>query len=61
MSVRDERGPDRPTVADAAPGRCRRTTPTETYRCACGRVRDDCVRHTVHALWSATAADPDDT
>ncbi|MEU4782496.1 hypothetical protein [Micromonospora sp. NPDC023633] len=30
---------------------CRRTRP-EAYRCACGRLRDRCVRATVRALWS---------
>ncbi|MER7420530.1 hypothetical protein ABT346_27745 [Micromonospora peucetia] len=30
---------------------CRRTRP-EAYRCACGRVRDRCVRATVRALWA---------
>ncbi|SCL50081.1 hypothetical protein GA0070608_0634 [Micromonospora peucetia] len=39
---------------------CRRTRP-EAYRCACGRVRDRCVRATVRALWAPsrfTPADP---
>ncbi|SBV27477.1 hypothetical protein GA0070620_2996 [Micromonospora krabiensis] len=30
---------------------CRRVRP-ERYRCACGRVRDRCVRAAVRALWS---------
>ncbi|GHJ56182.1 hypothetical protein Nm8I071_54890 [Nonomuraea sp. TT08I-71] len=30
---------------------CRRML-ADTYRCACGRVRDRCVRASVRALWS---------
>lgn len=36
---------------------CRRMLP-ETYRCACGRVRDRCVRASVRALWSAQPITP---
>ncbi|MEV4661644.1 hypothetical protein AB0J85_06815 [Micromonospora echinofusca] len=39
--------------ADAPRHRCRRTRP-EAYRCACGRLRDRCVRAAVRALWSPT-------
>ncbi|MFI7517620.1 hypothetical protein ACIBVK_29405 [Micromonospora echinofusca] len=39
--------------ADALRRRCRRTRP-EAYRCACGRLRDRCVRAAVRALWSPT-------
>ncbi|MEV4466892.1 hypothetical protein AB0J51_25100 [Micromonospora echinofusca] len=37
--------------ADAPRHLCRRTRP-EAYRCACGRLRDRCVRAAVRALWS---------
>ncbi|SCG46505.1 hypothetical protein GA0074704_1900 [Micromonospora siamensis] len=33
------------------PGRHHRAHP-ETYRCACGRIRDRCVRAVVRALWN---------
>ncbi|SCG38039.1 hypothetical protein GA0070613_0474 [Micromonospora inositola] len=43
--------------ADGARRSCRRMLP-DTYRCACGRVRDRCVRSTVRALWSGAAVRP---
>ncbi|GAA4575802.1 hypothetical protein GCM10023176_45880 [Micromonospora coerulea] len=42
---------------DAARRACRRMLP-DTYRCACGRVRDRCVRASVRALWSTGALRP---
>ncbi|MEV0806550.1 hypothetical protein [Micromonospora sp. NPDC050200] len=43
---------------DDAPERCGRRPAAEAYRCACGRVRDVCVRDTVHTLWAAPGGDP---
>ncbi|WP_111134565.1 hypothetical protein [Micromonospora deserti] len=37
--------------ADPRQQPCRRL-PVHAYRCACGRLRDRCVRATVRALWS---------
>ncbi|SCL46129.1 hypothetical protein GA0070604_1197 [Micromonospora eburnea] len=51
------------TVRDAAEGGptsrrpCRRMVP-DTYRCACGRVRDRCVRASIRTLWSAQSVRP---
>ncbi|MEH0818682.1 MULTISPECIES: hypothetical protein [unclassified Micromonospora] len=41
-----------------APERCGRGPSSEAYRCACGRVRDVCVRDTVHTVWTAPGGDP---
>ncbi|MEU4568866.1 hypothetical protein [Micromonospora sp. NPDC023956] len=42
-----------PAGAPAAhpPAICRRVPPT-AYRCACGRLRERCVRLAVRALWA---------
>ncbi|MEH0933601.1 hypothetical protein [Micromonospora psammae] len=57
MSV--QHGGDGATPATgAAPERCRQPE-SGTYRCACGQVRDSCVRDTVHALWSDPDPDPE--
>ncbi|MEV4488494.1 hypothetical protein AB0K04_00060 [Micromonospora coxensis] len=44
------------TGADPAP--CGRTEAAEPHRCACGRLRDRCVRDTVHAVWIEPPDDP---
>ncbi|MER6595827.1 hypothetical protein ABT214_29040, partial [Micromonospora purpureochromogenes] len=46
------------TRGDRAPERCGRPATPEAYRCACGRVRDLCVRDTVHTVWTAPGGDP---
>lgn len=55
MSEKRHRGATSRAAADAPA--CRRLSP-DTYRCACGRVRDRCVRANVHALWSVDALTP---
>lgn len=46
------------TGGERAPERCGRPAAPEAYRCACGRVRDLCVRDTVHTVWTAPGGDP---
>lgn len=55
-----EQGAGRPVAAapDGAPERCGRAPSSEAYRCACGRVRDVCVRDTVHTVWTVPGGDP---
>ncbi|SCF33137.1 hypothetical protein GA0074695_5696 [Micromonospora viridifaciens] len=48
---------DVPKDAPTSRRPCRRMIP-DTYRCACGRVRDRCVRASVRALWSADPVRP---
>ncbi|SCL52476.1 hypothetical protein GA0070606_1963 [Micromonospora citrea] len=45
------------TPRDAPRRPCRRTRP-EAYRCACGRLRDRCVRAAVRALWTPSRRTP---
>ncbi|SCG57150.1 hypothetical protein [Micromonospora halophytica] len=42
----------------AVPARCGRTETAEPHRCACGRLRDHCVRDTVHAVWTGPCEEP---
>ncbi|MGB2567496.1 hypothetical protein ACPFP2_03435 [Micromonospora citrea] len=57
-------GQTNPPPVDAAvrtgtdPARCGREETAEPYRCACGRLRDRCVRDTVHAVWTGPHDDP---
>jgi len=43
----------RPTDAGTDTGHHPRGAPTE-HLCTCGRLREDCVREAVRAVWSAT-------
>ncbi|SCG69080.1 hypothetical protein [Micromonospora coxensis] len=40
------------------PARCGRSEAADSHRCACGRLRDRCVRDTVHAVWSEPHDEP---
>ncbi|MEU5941197.1 hypothetical protein ABZ807_18835 [Micromonospora sp. NPDC047548] len=59
MSGQNAGRPDGAALGDdGAPEPCGRPAAPEAYRCACGRVRDVCVRDTVHTVWAAPGNDP---